>query len=70
MHILSGVDPMRPTSQKEMRECFYKNGINQFEECKAIREKLWKKIHTPNYGAPGPSRSVRRHPRAQPGLAA
>jgi hypothetical protein len=67
---LISINPTRSASQQELRECFYKNGINQFEECKEIREKLWKKIHTPNYGAPGPSRSVRRHPWAQPGGAA
>ena len=37
-------------------------GVNHLELCKDLRETLWKKLNTPNYGAPGPVRSVRPAP--------
>jgi len=46
--------------QEELKLCFIKSGVNQFEDCKELREKLWKKMHLPNYGAPGPPKSSSR----------
>ena len=46
--------------QERLRECYIKEGVNHLENCKDLREALWKKIHTPNYGAPGPPKHVRR----------
>ena len=45
--------------QERLRECYIKEGVNHLENCKDLREALWKKIHTPNYGAPGPPMGVR-----------
>lgn len=39
----------------------YPPGVNHFEVCKDLRESLWKKMHTPNYGAPGPARSSAKY---------
>ena len=50
--------------QERLRECYIKEGVNHLENCKDLREALWKKIHTPNYGAPGPPKHVRRAPAA------
>mmetsp|Transcript_46561 Transcript_46561/g.76948 ORF Transcript_46561/g.76948 Transcript_46561/m.76948 type:complete len:92 (+) Transcript_46561:69-344(+) len=47
--------------QEKLRECFIKSGVNQYEDCKELRESLWKKIHTPNYGAPGPPRDTSKY---------
>ena len=52
--------------QERLRECYIKEGVNHLENCKDLREALWKKIHTPNYGAPGPPKHVRRAPAARP----
>ena len=41
-------------------ECVLKAGVNRFEECKELRDKLWAKMHEPNYGAPGPPRGTSR----------
>ena len=51
--------------QERLRECYIKEGVNHLENCKDLREALWKKIHTPNYGAPGPPKHVRRAPAAR-----
>ena len=45
--------------QAKLKDCYEKSGPNHFEDCKELRESLWEKLNTPNYGAPGPSRSVR-----------
>ena len=45
--------------QEQLKNCYERTGPNHFEDCKELRETLWTKINTPNYGAPGPSRSVR-----------
>jgi hypothetical protein len=50
--------------QAKLRHCYESTGPNHFEDCKELRDALWEKINTPNYGAPGPERSVRRHHRA------
>jgi hypothetical protein len=46
--------------QEKLKVCYMKSGPNHFEDCKELRETLWTKMNTPNYGAPGPARSVRR----------
>ena len=46
--------------QEKLRECYYKEGVNYRENCQDLAKALWKKMHTPNYGAPGPSMGVRR----------
>jgi len=46
--------------QEKLRECYIKEGVNHLENCRELATTLWQKIHTPNYGAPGPSRGVRR----------
>ena len=51
--------------QERLRECYIKEGVSHLENCKDLREALWKKIHTPNYGAPGPPKHVRRAPAAR-----
>ena len=51
--------------QERLRECYIKEGVNHLENCKDLREALWKKIHTPNYGAPGPPMGVRTPAYAQ-----
>lgn len=48
--------------QEKLKVCYIKSGPNHFEDCKELREELWEKINTPNYGAPGPPRSVRAKP--------
>lgn len=50
--------------QAKLKACYEKSGPNHFEDCKELRETLWEKLNTPNYGAPGPSRSVRARNRA------
>lgn len=45
--------------QEKLKQCWLKSGPNHFEDCKELRETLWEKLNTPNYGAPGPARSVR-----------
>lgn len=50
--------------QAKLKACYEKSGPNHFEDCKELRETLWEKLNTPNYGAPGPSRSVRARDRA------
>ena len=45
--------------QEKLKQCWLKSGPNHFEDCKELREELWLKLNTPNYGAPGPARSVR-----------
>ena len=40
--------------QEKLRECYWKEGVNYKENCKELAAAVWKKIHTPNYGAPGP----------------
>jgi hypothetical protein len=45
--------------QEKLKVCYLKSGPNHFEDCKELREKLWTKMNTHNYGAPGPARSVR-----------
>ena len=47
--------------QEQLKVCYLKSGPNHFEDCKSLREKLWVKMNTYNYGAPGPARSVRTH---------
>jgi len=44
--------------QQQLRECYVREGVNHLELCKDLRETLWKKLNTPNYGAPGPVRST------------
>ena len=44
--------------QEKLSVCYLKSGPNHFEDCKELREKLWTKLNTHNYGAPGPARSV------------
>ena len=56
---LIAVEQVKMLGEK-LKICYVKNGPNHFEECKELREKLWTKLHTHNYGAPGPARSVRR----------
>ena len=48
--------------QDKVKTCYLKSGPNHFEDCKELREALWEKINTPNYGADGPPRSVRTLP--------
>jgi len=43
--------------QQQLRECYMKEQVNHLENCKEVRDKLWDKMHQPNYGAPGPARS-------------
>lgn len=50
--------------QQKLKECYLRSGPNHFEDCKDLREKLWVKINTPNYGAAGPPRGVRARARA------
>ena len=45
--------------QEKLKQCYQSTGPNHFEDCKELREALWEKLNTPNYGAPGPTRSVR-----------
>ena len=45
--------------QEKLKVCYLRSGPNHFEDCKELRESLWEKMNTPNYGAPGPPRSVR-----------
>ena len=52
--------------QEELKICYLKSGPNHFEDCKDLREKLWKKINTYNYGAPGPARSTAKYGIANP----
>ena len=40
--------------QEKLRECYWKEGVNYKENCHELAAAVWKKIHTPNYGAPGP----------------
>lgn len=47
--------------QEKLKECFLRSGVNHFEDCKDLREALWAKINTPNYGAPGPARSTSKY---------
>merc|ERR1712196_709257 len=42
--------------QEKLKACYERSGPNHFEDCKELRETLWEKINTPNYGAPGPAR--------------
>lgn len=44
--------------QEKLKVCYLRSGPNHFEDCKELREKLWTKMNTHNYGAPGPARSV------------
>ena len=46
--------------QEKLRECYWKEGVNYKENCQDLAKAVWKKIHTPNYGAPGPPMGVRR----------
>ena len=48
--------------QSKLKQCYEQSGPNHFEDCKELRESLWEKLNTPNYGAPGPARSVRVDP--------
>ena len=45
--------------QEKLKVCYLRSGPNHFEDCKELREKLWVKMNTHNYGAPGRARSVR-----------
>ena len=45
--------------QQKLKECYLRSGVNHHEDCKDLRESLWARLNTPNYGAPGPPRSVR-----------
>ena len=45
--------------QENLKVCYLRSGPNHFEDCKELREKLWTKMNTHNYGAPGRARSVR-----------
>ena len=47
--------------QEKLKVCYLKTGPNHFEDCKELREKLWVKINTYNYGAPGPARSSAKY---------
>jgi len=47
--------------QDKLKQCYESSGPNHFEDCKELRETLWEKINTPNYGAPGPSRSTSKY---------
>ena len=47
--------------QEQLKICYLKNGPNHFEDCKDLRDKLWEKINTYNYGAPGPARSSSKY---------
>ena len=46
--------------QERLKVCYLRSGPNHFEDCKELREKLWAKMNTYNYGAPGPARSTAR----------
>ena len=43
--------------------------MNHLENCKGVRDKLWDKMHQPNYGAPGPARSSAKFMTAKPAAA-
>lgn len=45
--------------QQKLKACYMRSGPNHFEDCKELRDTLWEKLNTHNYGAPGPERSVR-----------
>jgi len=46
--------------QEKLRECYYKEGVNHKENCHELAKATWKKMHTPNFGAPGPALSNAR----------
>ena len=48
-------------SQSALKQCVQKHGVNAAEECSEMRDRLWEKINTPNYGAPGPPQGSSRY---------
>ena len=47
--------------QGKLKDCYERSGPNHFEDCKELRETLWEKLNTPNYGAPGPARASSKY---------